>query len=120
MDDDLQLSQLIADVGDEIGIEVQVASERKSFEKAFADGDFGTILLDLIMPDMDGIEYLRLLAERRCTARIGMISGYDKGVLMTARRYGQSQGLAMGDVLEKPFTNDQLKSFLSSLTRTDV
>ena len=53
------------------------------------------ILLDLIMPGMDGIEVLRLLGERKCKARIVLMSGLGKNVLQTAEKLAQSLGLTI-------------------------
>lgn len=115
VDDDRRICELIADVAEELGLRASFVSDFTMFESKFQDGVYAAILLDLIMPDKDGIEYLRLLAERNCTARVVMMSGYDRRVLQTARRYGESQKLNMGGVLEKPFDGDSLADFLRSV-----
>lgn len=115
VDDDPSICELIADVADELGIGVSSASNFEDFESTFKNSKFTAIVLDLIMPDKDGIEYLRLLSERHCRSKVALMSGYDKRVLQTARRFGESQDLYMDCVLEKPFDEGKLKSFLESL-----
>ena len=67
------------------------------------------------MPEMDGIEVLRLLGERQCKARILLMSGMDKRVLETAEKLAQSLGLAVVGHLQKPFPLNELKDILSSI-----
>ncbi|MDW3206485.1 MAG: EAL domain-containing response regulator [Alphaproteobacteria bacterium] len=115
VDDDPKICDLISDIADEFGIGVETASNFEAFENTFTGDRFKAIVLDLIMPDKDGIEYLRLLSERQCRSRVALMSGYDKRVLQTARRFGESQDLFMDCVFEKPFDETVLKAFLESL-----
>ena len=59
------------------------------------------IILDLQMPDADGIELLKLLADERCSARVLVVSGGDKRVLKAAMRFGTARGLRMAGALQK-------------------
>ena len=70
------------------------------------------ILLDLVMPEMDGIEILRLLGERNCKARIVLMSGINIRVIETAKKLAQSLGLTVVGHLQKPFPIGQLQDLL--------
>ncbi len=72
------------------------------------------ILLDLIMPGMDGIEVLRLLGERKCKARIVLMSGLGKNVLQTAEKLAQSLGLTIVGHLQKPIRLAELEAALNA------
>ena len=67
------------------------------------------ILLDLVMPEMDGIEILRLLGERNCKARIVLMSGINIRVIETAKKLAQTLGLSVVGHLQKPFPIAQLQ-----------
>jgi EAL domain-containing protein (putative c-di-GMP-specific phosphodiesterase class I) len=64
------------------------------------------------MPETDGIELLRFLADERVTARILIISGFDEKVLDAAERLGAARGLNMAGVLRKPVLIEELSQVL--------
>ena len=70
------------------------------------------ILLDLVMPEMDGIEILRLLGERNCKAHIVLMSGINIRVIETAKKLAQTLGLTVVGHLQKPFPIGQLQELL--------
>jgi EAL domain-containing protein (putative c-di-GMP-specific phosphodiesterase class I) len=65
------------------------------------------------MPEMDGIELLRLLSERKCKAGIILMSGVDKRVLETAGQLAQALGLSIVGHLQKPFRLAELEEILA-------
>jgi EAL domain-containing protein (putative c-di-GMP-specific phosphodiesterase class I) len=75
------------------------------------------ILLDLQMPEADGVELLRHMAEEGAKAGIVLVSGADRKVLDTARRLGENQGLNIAAVLQKPILLERLVSVLRAAQR---
>src|SRR3546814_10866358 len=70
------------------------------------------VLCDLSMPGMDGIEFLRHLAEREMPPAVILLSGQDTGILNTAVRLGRAHGLSVLGSISKPFTLPPLKALL--------
>src|SRR3546814_7024825 len=70
------------------------------------------VLCDLSMPGMDGIEFLRHLAEREMPHAVILLSGQDTGILNTAVRLGRAHGLSVLGSISKPFTLPPLKALL--------
>src|SRR3546814_4058547 len=68
------------------------------------------VLCDLSMPGMDGIEFLRHLAEREMPPAVILLSGQDTGILNTAVRLGRAHGLSVLGSISKPFTLPPLKA----------
>jgi sensor c-di-GMP phosphodiesterase-like protein len=77
------------------------------------------VVVDLQMPSMDGIELLRVMAEKRCTAKIIVCSGIDTRTLETARRLGTELGLPMAGVLAKPVRLSEFNDVLNGLSIGD-
>jgi len=71
------------------------------------------VLCDLNMPEMDGVEFMRKLAEIGYDGAIIVISGEDKRILSTAEALGRGHRLHILGHLEKPVTRDQLKTMLA-------
>lgn len=102
VDDEPDVRELIVDVGQSVGFEVADAGSFDEFRAVMGQFDPTLIVLDLNMPETDGVEHLRYLAEQQSRATILLISGFDRRVLESARRLGMSQGLNLGEVLHKP------------------
>lgn len=76
------------------------------------------IILDLVMPGMDGVEVLQRLAEMECTYCIALSSGIGKRILGAAQRSAIEHGLNIAAVLPKPFSVSSLSAFLFGATET--
>ena len=64
VDDDKKLCRLIKDYLEPLGYDVALANTGKEgLEKALA-GKFDAVILDVVVPEIDGLEVLRRLARR--------------------------------------------------------
>jgi EAL domain-containing protein (putative c-di-GMP-specific phosphodiesterase class I) len=70
------------------------------------------IIIDLLMPGLDGVEVLRNLAASDCGANIIMMSGMGSKVLESAQRAGLERGLRITGILPKPFKPAELRTLL--------
>ena len=117
IDDEPQMAALVADVGEMVGFETQMANTAAAFKEIVAATDPTLIVMDIVMPDMDGIELLQWLADRGCAAPIVLISGFDPLYLRTARMIGTANGLQFVDTLAKPIPIAQLQAVLGEVLR---
>src|SRR5512133_2112652 len=72
--------------------------------RAALEGDYGIVLLDLMMPEMDGLELLRQLREQGIGAEVVIITGY-----ATVESAVEAMKRGAADYVAKPFTPDELK-----------
>jgi EAL domain-containing protein (putative c-di-GMP-specific phosphodiesterase class I) len=125
-DDEVVIADLIGEIAQHEGFAVEVTTGRAAFERALARAP-DVIVVDLQMPDLDGVETLRLLAQRDVRSGIVLVSGVDERTLASAERFGIDQGLSMIGTLAKPFVPDELNELLAfaqlstrALTATDL
>ena len=113
VDDETDFLELIEQIGEGIGCDVITADTAASFREQLGRRQPSLILLDLQMPDMDGIEALRYLARQGITSGILLASGMDQRVLASARQLGDSLGLKMLGTLQKPAMLEEIESLLT-------
>jgi EAL domain-containing protein (putative c-di-GMP-specific phosphodiesterase class I)/FixJ family two-component response regulator len=112
IDDEDDVGEFVSAAAQAMGFDCTATTDATTFLKTLTP-DTTLILLDLKMPEMDGIELLRLLSERKCKAGIILMSGVDKRVLETAGQLAQALGLSIVGHLQKPFRLAELEEILA-------
>ena len=118
IDDEPQLADFVARAGDLCGYAPQVADGDDDFRAEYLRQRPAVVALDLGMPDSDGVQLLRFLAEHGFDGPVLIISGFDRRVLESAFRLGEALGLRMVGPLEKPTRLEALEHLLLEVKAT--
>ena len=113
IDDDRVVGEIVSALAKAMGLQCDVTRTPEEFFERVGP-ETTLILLDLVIPEMDGIEILRLLGKRNCKARIVLMSGINIRVIETAKKLAQSLGLSVVGHLQKPFPIGQLQDLLGA------
>jgi EAL domain-containing protein (putative c-di-GMP-specific phosphodiesterase class I)/CheY-like chemotaxis protein len=116
VDDDAACGRTLSNLLRRLGASEVVTAESaaEALERIDA-GSFDLICCDLNMPGRDGVETMRLFAERRVKSPLVIISGADPKVLKAAQALGKGRGLAIAGVLQKPFGMAELEAALAKV-----
>lgn len=117
IDDEPVIGRFIKSVAEGCGFRVFVTSDADTFCDAFLGCRFQVIALDLSMPDCDGVQLLRFLADQSCESQILVISGFDRRVVETTIRLGRELSLNMVGSILKPVRAAELRNILAPLRR---
>ena len=103
VDDDVACGRTVSNLLLRLGVKVveTAVSAAQAVERLNASS-FDLICCDLNMPGQDGVETMRLFAERKIKCPILIVSGADIKILKAAETLGKSRGLAVSGLLEKP------------------
>ncbi|HTW70900.1 MAG TPA: EAL domain-containing protein [Acetobacteraceae bacterium] len=111
-DDEAAIGRLVVRVARMTGLEASAVTTAVAFAESLRNQPPQIVVLDLQLGETDGIEQLRLLADRQYSGRLVLMSGFDPRVLSTARALGQGMGLKVEAVLEKPLRIAELERVL--------
>jgi DNA-binding response OmpR family regulator len=120
IDDEPALADYLANAARSCGFDPIITQRDEEFRKAFIANDPEMVALDLGMPGMDGVELTRFLAEQKYRGPVLIVSGFDRRVLESAFRLGETLGLNMVGPVEKPVRFNVLEELLSRLKATLV
>jgi DNA-binding response OmpR family regulator len=112
VDDEPAFGNFVGRVGLELGFEVEVRRDADSFIAVFPGFDPDIVVLDVVMPEKDGIEVIRWLAEHGCRARIIVVTGYNPSYARMTELLGRALGNLTVSTLSKPVKLATLRAAL--------
>ena len=113
IDDEVDFAQYLGNVATLEGYQVRLTRDFRSFSLALDEFSPSIVIMDMVMPDIDGFEILRLLAARRFRSRVVIISGYTPLYLGCAVKMAEGLGLQSISALQKPLKLKQLRKLLA-------
>lgn len=109
IDDDVDVRQSLAFLLSTAGLAVRVHDSAVAFLKVLPDAQPGCVVTDIRMPEMDGLELQRRLAELKSGFPVIVMTGHgDVPMAVEAMKAGAV------DFIEKPFDDETLLSAIRS------
>lgn len=112
VDDNEMILSLISEVATVNGYRVRIAHNAEEFFAAYAQKKPALMMIDIVMPDMDGLEMIQRLAADNCQIPLVIMSGYeyvdDQGIKLLAKK------LNLLSFLRKPFDITELMELFTS------
>ncbi|MBM4312860.1 MAG: response regulator [Deltaproteobacteria bacterium] len=109
MEDEMNLAKGLAMVMREEGYDVDLADTGQGALDKFGVSEFDLLVADLRLPDMDGMEVVQHVRNKRPRTNVVIITGYP-----SVSSAVQAVKIGVSDYLRKPFTEDEFKTAVKS------
>jgi DNA-binding NtrC family response regulator len=112
VDDDVGLAKAYARIATDAGFEVKVTNDPLQATEAFLAFKPAVIVIDMIMPEKDGIDVLNEILLSGVPTRIIVTSGYGDAMLRLAKGLADFHDSSRVSVLRKPIRRADLERLL--------
>jgi CheY-like chemotaxis protein len=113
LDDEADFATFVARVASDLGYDAASTNSAAAFKTAYLASPPDVIVLDIVMPETDGIEVVGWLLENGCRARIIVVTGYNPTFARAAQTIGAEKGHLDITQLQKPVKLADLRFHLA-------
>jgi len=114
VDDEPRFASFVGKVAKPLGYAVEVTHRGRDFQEAYLRLPADTLVIDMVIPDIDGNELILWLVEQGCQARVIIITGYTPDYALNARLLAEVKGLRSVTTLSKPVSVARLRQVLDT------
>jgi CheY-like chemotaxis protein len=115
VDDEPRFATFVGKVAAPLGYDVEITTHGRDFQKAYRKNKPDTIVIDMVMPEIDGNELILWLVNQGCDADIIIITGFSPDYAVNARILGEFKGLRSVRTLSKPVSVARLRMILEDV-----
>ena len=119
IDDEPDVVEPLMEAARAFGFSARLLEDGARFEDALASFVPTHVVVDLVMPQIDGIDILLALARLDTPPKIIVMTGYHWGVMESARILAESHDLRDIGWLKKPVDLDTFEAMLSTKAATE-
>ena len=120
IDDEQQTAELLAEFTRLIGCLPCVYTEAiRFFEETESYAESSIMVLDLNMPNMDGVEVMRQMVKTNRRLPLILVSGYDSGILHSAEQLAKAYSLDIIATIAKPLEFNLFKSIIQKHSKIE-
>lgn len=113
VDDEPRFAAFVGKVAARLGYDVETTNHGREFKAAYQRKRPDTIIVDMVMPDIDGNELILWLVEQKCEEDLIIITGFSPDYAANARTMAEFKGLRSVTTLSKPVTVARLREALA-------
>ncbi|PKI13847.1 response regulator [Colwellia sp. 12G3] len=115
VDDDRDLEEPLCELAEDMGFEVKFETSAKKFQETYLATNPVGIVMDIVMPEMDGNELLEWVGLQNRFTPIILISGHDGKYIQVAKMLGKASGNIIIGGITKPIRLEDLELLLQEI-----
>lgn len=109
VDDEPRFAEYVKNVALKLGFDVDAARDGYEFKTLCEASTPDVVVLDIVMPGIDGVELVQWLAERGERVHLVIVTGYAPNYATLAKKLGEAKGLLSVTTLTKPVRMSDLQ-----------
>jgi DNA-binding NtrC family response regulator len=113
IDDEISITKIINKIASDLGFVVRTLNQAAMAFEMFEEFQPDILILDLIMPDVDGIDVLNQVLAAGTGAKVVVMSGYGKSYLQLGKAVAEFHAHPDVTTLAKPFRRTDLIALLT-------
>jgi CheY-like chemotaxis protein len=113
VDDEADFGDFVRQVAVDLGYDVRVCTQSPEFFRHYEALNPTHIVLDIVMPDLDGVEIVQWLVKQGCAAKIIITTGYNPKYAEMASMIATTRGSIPIKTLIKPVRLGDLRAALA-------
>lgn len=114
MDDEAAFARFVRRIAEGEGYEVEVLTLPREFAATFERFDPNVVILDVVMPEIDGIELIRWLIAREAHIKLIVMTGFNPMYATMGAVLAEAHGLMEVTSVVKPIGVADLRKLLTT------
>ena len=115
VDDEADFAAFVREVAQDLGFVVEVAGDGRLMRRQYAAFKPTVIVLDMVLPDQDGIELVRWLGGQPNPPPVIAATGFNPEYVKWAQTVGQGNSVRVVATLHKPVKLADLRAALEAV-----
>jgi DNA-binding NtrC family response regulator len=116
IDDQTGITKVVELIAKQLGLDAKTLNNSSEATEVFIDYRPDVVMLDMIMPEKDGIDVLNEILLTGIPVKVVLTSGFSDAYLRLAEGVAKFHENENVSVLKKPFRRDELVKVLTDLT----
>ncbi len=113
VDDEPEFGRFVRKVAEEMDFEVKVTTQATHFKETYETFDPTVIVLDVVMPETDGIDLVNWLADRHYHGKLVIVTGFTPHYAEMTSTLSVAKGMTSVTTLYKPVDLVKLRAALA-------
>lgn len=109
VDDEASFGEFVVEVAEQLGYTAKAVTSGAAFKSEFGAFQPSVCVIDMVMPELDGLQLVEWLGKQDHIPRTIVVSGYNPYYLRLANLVGQGRGVHVVATLKKPVSLAMLR-----------
>lgn len=114
VDDNEEFAEFVRDAAEQLSYRTVILTDSRQFAELYERVKPDILVLDIVMPNVEGTEIVQWLVNQGARARVILVSGSNPLYTRIAKTLGEARGLPPVTVLQKPVRLDTLREALAA------